>query len=264
VTLRTEPLGRLTHRPLPDDDPTIDALSDRARQAVAHQWTRRVVTEGRAIDGFERLAAGLASIGADPQVVALALRASDDERRHTELCRKVAERYLGRPLPQAPPPLLVVPEYEGAPPALQPTLLAVALCCLQETSSSTFIEACLKEASAPLARAALRELFTDEIDHARIGWAHLGSTALEGAARAALAPWLTPLARANFNRWWPAESGDGELDAELLAHGCGSRRLGARAALASTRDLIAPGLLHLGFVLPELQAWVASLPPTPA
>jgi hypothetical protein len=49
-----------------------------------------------------------------------------------------------------------------------------------------FLRTCLEQAEHELVRLALRELMREEVDHSRIGWAHLSSAAVTDADRAAV------------------------------------------------------------------------------
>ena len=114
-------------------------------------------------------------------------------------CRVVASRFAGRELAEPARLILDVPKHEGASPALRQSLHVFGQCALNETTASAFLETCLAESKVPLAHVALRELLSDEIDHARIGWAHLAS--LDAPSRAAVTPWLMPMMAANLSMW---------------------------------------------------------------
>src|SRR6185503_439340 len=188
--------GRLTGRPLPVSDSEIDALKDGQRAELAAVWLGRAASERRVADAFEVVRDALADLGAGADLVALSTRAVDDEYRHEELSRQVASRFAGREL-EAPPRLeLVVPEHPGADGELLRTLHVLGHCAMNETFASVFLETSLAYAKAPLASVAVQELLSDEIDHARLGWAHLG--ALDESRRRAVSPWLLPMVRANL------------------------------------------------------------------
>ena len=71
--------GKLTKKPLPVDDPTIDLLSRGEREALAHIWIRRAAMERRVADSFEVIHGALVRKQASPELVALAERR--DRRR---------------------------------------------------------------------------------------------------------------------------------------------------------------------------------------
>ena len=70
-------------------------------------------------------------------------------------------------------------------------LYLVDASCLSETIGATTIEETLRATTAPLARAALRELLHYEVEHARMGWAFLGAPHLGGRHVGALGAWLS-------------------------------------------------------------------------
>jgi hypothetical protein len=229
-------------RPLADDDLTIARLSDGERRAVAEVWAGRAAAERTAAESFAVIGDDLAAVGAPAELIALARRAVDDELRHAELCRRVASAYRGAPLPPPAPLPLRVPVHAGAAPEVRRALHVVGMCCLNETTGSAFLEACLAEAHAPLARAALRALLSDEIDHARIGWGFLSSAA---SLRPAIAAWVPSLLEGNRRAWRERlRTGGGAL----AAHGCPTAARVDAALEGAERDLILPGLRRAGLL----------------
>lgn len=235
--------GRLTRRPLPENDAEIERLSAAHRTVLAELWLARAASERRVADAFTVVASDLASLAAPAELTVLARRAVDDEHRHAELARLVASRYAGRELePPARLPL-VVPEHPGASPRLAWTLHVIGHAAMNETFASAYLEASLALARAPLARAAIQALLSDEIDHARIGWAHVAS--LRDAERREVAPFIPSLLASNLAMWRaiPRPSLDGD---ELSRHGMLSGDGVERALTTAVRELILPGLARLG------------------
>jgi hypothetical protein len=253
--------GRLTSRPLPEHDLTLEALTDQQRGQLAAVWLGRAASERRVAEAFEVIHGALASAHSHSSLSALAARAVDDEHRHAELCRVVASRCAGREL-AAPARLpLVQPEHREAPARLVPTLHVLGHCAMNETFASAFLEVSLGLAQAPLGRAALRELLSDEIDHARIGWAHLAE--LSEQQRKELAPWLDSLVYANLKMWRDTPRATA-TDAELHRHGAPPPEAIERALIGAIRDLIIPGLARFGLPTRSLSLWLASGAPTEA
>lgn len=251
--------GRLTNRPLPMDDARIDRLTDGQRGGLAQVWLDRAASERRVADAFAVIRDAFAELDGDDALTALAARAIDDEYRHAELSRRVASRYAGRELAAPERLKLVVPEHPGASPRLLHTLHILGHCAMNETFASAYLEAGLLYADAALARAALRALFSDEIDHARLGWAHLAG--LSADERAELAPWLPALVRANLKMWrdtprpYPS-------DPVLHAHGVPPAEAVERALLDAVRLLIIPGLAHFGLPVDPIRDWLERGAPT--
>ncbi|MDP3216039.1 MAG: ferritin-like domain-containing protein [Deltaproteobacteria bacterium] len=250
--------GQVTSRALPAD-PSIALLSVEDRRTIAEVWIGRAASERRVATSFELIHDALAGLGAAPELVRLADRAIDDEHRHAELCRLVASRFAGREL--APPALLPhgYPQHPSASESLRRTLWVVGHCLLNETTASAFLEVTLEHATGALARAACRELLSDEIDHARLGWAHLAAVGPE--VRAEVGRWLPRLARANLRMWRASPRPEALTDA-VVAHGHPRPEVLDAALVAATRELVVPGCEQLGLDVAEVTAWLDAGAPT--
>ena len=255
--------GRLTSRPLPERDPALEALTDEQRAQLVAVWIGRAASERRVADAFETIHGALQSARTDSSLRGLAARAVDDELRHAELCRVVASRYAGRELDPPAPLTLVVPAHRGAPARLVATLHVLGHCAMNETFASAFLEASFAyaDADAALARAALREILSDEIDHARIGWAHLAQ--LGDHQRAEVAPWIGSLVYANLKMWrdTPRASVTHPM---LQRHGAPGAQVIESALIGAVRELILPGLARFRLSTPSLERWLAAGAPTAA
>jgi hypothetical protein len=193
-------------------------------------------------------------------LVALAERAIDDEYRHAELSRVVASRFAGAEL--APPERLPLelPRHAGASPELRDTLYVVGQCVLNETTASAFLEVCLAHAQGALARTALRELLSDEIDHGRIGWAHLAS--LPPSMRTEVARWLLPMAFLNLRTWRQHSPRDPRHREAWTLHGAPPADVTHAALVDALKTLIVPGLEELRIPTGALRAWLDDGAPT--
>src|SRR5207302_5779 len=78
------------------------ALSDGQARVVGGVWAFRARLEETAVARFSRLGERLESVGAQPEVLALARKAVGDERRHAALCADMANAY-GGPAEGSPP-----------------------------------------------------------------------------------------------------------------------------------------------------------------
>src|SRR4051812_7383231 len=85
--------GRLTSKPLPLEDASIEALRDVERRRLADTWILRAAMERRVADSFQIVRDALARRRAPQALADLAERAIDDEYRHAELSRLVASRF---------------------------------------------------------------------------------------------------------------------------------------------------------------------------
>jgi hypothetical protein len=132
----------------------------------------------------------------------------------------------------------------------------VGHCLFNETTASAFLEASLSHARSPLALAALRELLSDEIDHARIGWAHLAS--LPEQERARVDPWLLPMAFLNLKTWREHSPPTAFYTESLARHGAPPWHAVEEALVGALSTLIVPGLAALGLETRELSEWLAA------
>jgi hypothetical protein len=96
---------------------------------------------------------------------------------------------------------------------------------------------------------------TDEIEHARVGWAHLASDAVSAATRSALALCLPKLLEANAPGW---ERDDPSLPPEgVPAQGHLSREASRRVFVDAVAELVLPGFAHVGIDVSPARAWLA-------
>ena len=226
-----------------DDTP----LADDARRIVAKVWHDRARGERATAETFRVVAAGLAALDAEPELVALAERAIADELRHAERCWRVACAYAERELAQPAALPLDLPAYDGADDELRHSLHVVAQCCLNETTASAFLERALQLATAAPVRTTLRELLADEVDHARIGWAHLASPRMTTATRQAIARWLPEMIATNLRTW--GRRPDVPIAPELAAHGVPTWSTIDDIVETAHEQLIVPGLHHVGIAV---------------
>ena len=246
--------GRLASRALPEHDPSLDALDDHVRKACVEHWLGRAMAERRASDAFVVITDDLLQLQADPALVDLSRRAIDDELRHAEICRLVAARYAGADVHPPRELPLEVPAHAAAPAALRPTLHVVGQCAVNETTATAFLEACLDRAKGSLVRAALRELLSDDIDHARIGWAYLA--AAPATLKRATAPWVVPILQGNLRIW--RRPGPPRPSEAMSEHGALAEDEIDAAVIEAMRALIVPGLEQVGVDAEPARRWIAS------
>jgi hypothetical protein len=246
----------LTRRVLPASDPAIDLLCDADRAYAARHWLGRASGELESTRAFEWIAGACTQIGADAEMIALARRAVTDEERHGEICRRVAAAYAGTDAdPHVSPPEafeLRTPDD----PELAVALYIIESCCLSETIGAVTIESTLSAATAPLATTALRELLTDEVMHARMGWAYLGAPHLGGRHRDAIGGWLPRLLDSMFEHW--SALGAKPTPEAVLGHGCLALQRLQELILIAFEDIALPGFVHVGIDTRPAAAYLAS------
>jgi hypothetical protein len=180
-------------------DEEILRLPSAVREQVGAIWAERARSELGAGSGFAQIVVGLYELGAPSEVLALATEAAHQEVAHANTCRELAELYLGREIALPRAKKVGMPPHRGASDALRASLHVVGLCCFNETIAAQFLARCLDASHAKVVRARTSTHLRDEIGHARVGWAYLGS--IGAHEKRAIAPWLPRLARANGRAW---------------------------------------------------------------
>ncbi len=214
------------------------------RDAVAGMWRYRERVEHEAATLFAELAAALDGAGF-PALAARARTAADDERRHAVRCRALVETCRPGLAPLAPRTLSVAPPGGEADPARRALYASVAMGCVTETLSCALLVAMRDVAELGPTRAAVDEIVKDEIEHSRIGWAHLAAAAARGDVS-----WLAPhvaamraAALAHDVAELPATT---PAAADLSGYGILPRARVTIIVDACWRDVIVPGFAHHG------------------
>ncbi|MBS2028449.1 MAG: ferritin-like domain-containing protein [Deltaproteobacteria bacterium] len=150
----------------------LSELPHEVRKLAGENWAFRWNVERDAHLRFARMSGRLTRFGSPEGVVALARKAADDEVRHTQLCATLAERY-GAPVDPSKPASIheVSPSRLAEPESL--TYEIIAACCVTETESAGVLTTLLASEPDPLVRETLHAIARDEVDHSRLGWAHL-------------------------------------------------------------------------------------------
>jgi hypothetical protein len=146
---------------------------------AASLWRFRAGVELEAAARFRGIARRLAALDADPEVVALARRACDDEIRHHHLCAELAQSFGARDIPCAVgdvPPVTM----GRACPRQQLLAEVVAMSCVTESLSTALLIEMRRAATESHVRQVVHEVLRDEVDHARLGWTHLAAESARG------------------------------------------------------------------------------------
>jgi rubrerythrin len=229
---------------------TDEGLGSVAASAWLFRWHVELEAEAR----FRRLADRLRSLGASPSLVALAHRSAEDEGRHASLCAEMAHVF-GSAASAAPE----VTAREIAPPGLElrgrVLYEVVAACCIAETESMGVLTTLLDAARDRRLRRVLRELASDEVRHARLGWAHLAGEHAAGVS-GFLAPLVPAMLQGNappdlFHAVAPERE-----DERLLAHGVLPHRLKREVFTRTLEEVVFPGLEASGVSAAAARAWL--------
>ena len=226
-----------------------------ARRAAAEAWAFRARVEQEAALRFDRLAAVVAGFDAGSPVPAMMRRAADDERRHTDLCARLAAS-LGSPVRLEPVELPAI-----APQSLDERRAAlyeiVAACCITETESMATLTTLLAGESDPEVREVLHAISKDEVVHSRMGWAHLSreSTSAEVGFLGALVPGMLSgtIDEALLGPPPVDEDAEGLLQLGVLPHA--KKR---EVFLGTLEQVVFPGLERFGVSPEPARQWLAT------
>jgi hypothetical protein len=226
-------------------------VTDALRRAAGEAWAFRTRVERDAARRFARLADAIAAFDPESPVPDLLRRAAEDERRHTVLCAQLADAY-GQPAGDADPEPAPI-----APRALAPRAAAlyeiVAACCVTESESVATLTTLLSEEAEPPVEAALREIAKDEVQHARIGWAHLAREATSCDV-SFLAPYIPAMLAGAAPGLYSTE---GPEDRALLRHGVLPPSLKRAVFAGALEEIVFPGLEKFGIDAGPGRAWLA-------
>jgi len=240
---------------LPFGDPSVAALTRAQRTAIAGHWKHRAKSELQVGRAFAAMVPLLRERRASGAVLDRLERGAEEEIRHSEICARLAETYGGEAVDRPRIDSVPLPRFEVGDEDLELALLVAGMCCVNETIATAWISACLAAAETPLAQMANRIHLTDEIEHARVGWAHLASDAVGDATRRALGPCLPRLLEANAPGW---ERDDPALPPEgVPAQGHLPNAVSRRVFVDAVRDLVLPGFAHVGIDIEPASAWLA-------
>lgn len=242
-------------RDLPFNDPAVAALTRAQRIAIAGHWEHRARSELRVGRAFAGMVPLLRERRASTAVLDRLERGADEEVRHSEICSQLAEVYLEETVVRPQYDTVPLPHFEAGDDELETTLLVAGMCCVNETIATAWISACLAAAQTPLSSMANRIHLHDEIEHARLGWAHLASDAVSDTTRRALGACLPKLLEANAPGW---EREDSSLPREgVPAHGHLPFEISCGVFVEAVADLVIPGFAQVGVDTRPARAWLA-------
>jgi hypothetical protein len=232
------------------------ALSEGERRTVGATWLERMKQEHLAVGAFALLARELAEEGCDPIVLSLVTRASCDEVRHAEICRRFAVALLrDDAVPASFRGLPKVPMHQASSATDRVLFHLVEMCCMSETLTGVYFTEMLARTTDPVAREAIESLLEDEIDHGRVGWAYLAARSRDGTLGdlpAALPAMLTR----TFHVVLGAARGSPPDETRMEACAYLGPGAGAEVYRRALRDVIMPGFEQLGVDLGPSSALV--------
>lgn len=245
---------------LPSLPPLTVALPDEGRRAIAEEWWYRAWAERDSARRYDRLLETMRAIDGPTHLIESCARAAEDERRHAVLCARLAARFDAHD-PFADRPTPADPLGPGGLPTARRLLYEmVAFGCVTESLNASLLLETHDRATEPGVRAAAHALLSDEVQHARLGWAWLAWAEQRGAVG-----WLAQHAPAMLRAAASENLTSGDaLCARWSAPAVGHLPRDLRVAIfvRCAVEVIAPGLARFG-VEPdgmldwlEQQSWV--------
>lgn len=238
--------GHSAERNTSDDDDTrraLAGLSAEQRACLAGFWRDRARGELTTALSFEFMLADLRAEAVPDPLLELAQRAIVDEHRHTDFCLEWARRI--EPNANVEPELSGTRplEFDGASARDNRLLRTVFGCCFSETVAVHVLTDSLRYAKLPSLRALNRLQLSDEVQHARLGWALLGWPGFAERERAMVRAHVPAMLTLLRSLW---TSPAGSADERLLELGYLSPALVESAREAAVAEVILPGLDRLG------------------
>lgn len=233
-------------------DEIIDRATPAERATLAGIWQERGGSELRVGAGFTAVCQQLIGYGADEKVIEIATEAIRDEVHHAQIAVALAARYRGDAERWPSGQDTTVPIFAPSEGKLKAALFVTAMCCINETLACSVLEAQMDAAKSPLARAGYQSVLSDEIDHGRMGWAHLSSAHVGDDLRRQIGDWLPRLFQARLGELFDPTPLPGE---HLTEHGILTRRVRQRVIGTGVMEVVLPGFQRIGVNPEKGYAW---------
>ncbi len=246
----------------PPGDAASGDISETDRALVATTCARRAELELRGAAAFTVITQALIDLRADSRIVELSARAIAEEIRHSEIYLELASAYARAAAARPAVAPIAAPRHPGVADDVRRVLHVVGMCSINETMACAFLELCLAGATSRAARAGLREVLSDEIRHARIGWAYLASPGVMAEVKGDVERGLVPMLCAQLEGW--SRQIAMLPPGEAVAHACPSREAIAATTVQSVHDLVVPGFASLGLDVAGARLFMAGQAPCPA
>ena len=236
----------------------MSGLSPEDRALVAATWDFRARAERTARGRFERMARELEATGAEPIVVKMAYDAVEDETRHAGLCDALAKQFGFVPCGHHPE---LLSSASLAPQGLSPSdailYEVVAFCCLTETINAAMLTEVLRFATDPDIRETSRAILRDEVEHSRLGWAHLQAEREKGRGDFLSDEFVGMLSVAGIEEIF--DPLDRARDGEHLAD-YGELSFERRTGIfkGAVNDLVFPGWEQMGLSTDAAREWLSA------
>jgi hypothetical protein len=237
----------------------LKELSAEERSLVASTWAFRASAERSAALRFQRLAQGLENIGAPTPIRDLTHRAVEDEVRHITICDHLACNFGWKDEP-LPPTAHQAIGIKGSTHQEQLLFEIVAFCCITETINASMLLAIKDMVLHEGIKIGVQTILKDEVNHSKIGWAYLQYARNEG--QGGFLPEALPqmFQGAGVEEIYTSDGVSREAD-HLANYGELNFKMRTDIFRASIRDVIFPGLEHMGIKTNHGRKWLSHFEP---
>jgi hypothetical protein len=223
------------------------------QQRAGALWAFRARAELEAAARFRRLAHGLATIGSARLLVDMAQAAADDEIRHHERCVALARTFDAEAVIGTEP---AARPLQAGSNDLRARILheLVAMSCITETLSTALLIEMRAQARDRAVISVVHEVLQDEVQHARLGWAHLAASASSSSLDRLSELLPRMLAETVHEEIFTTEPGT--TNAALASLGGLSRTDRCTIFVTTVREVVLPGLRHHGVDTRPADRWL--------
>jgi hypothetical protein len=195
-------------------------------------------------------------MSAEPVVIEMTRKAASDELVHADLCAELVGHFGQKPVQH-----VVANVSEVAPSDLSARervlYEVVALSCVTETLSAALLGTMVEQARDARVKAIVHRILCDEIEHGRLGWAHLSLERPRGYGRV-LGDYLPAMLHGAVGDELFRPDDDSTPENDDVLAGVGALRKSDRKAVfgATMRTVVFPGLERFGIDTSAGSRWL--------
>jgi hypothetical protein len=221
----------------------LAALSPEQRSRLHAYWVDRAEGELTTALTFEYMLDDLRQENAPAELLTMAQGALEDEHRHVDWCLRWARAVDSERPADAKLGGTRALAFDGASPRDNRLLRTVFGCCFSETVAVHVLRSSHALITLDSVRRLNLEHMKEEVPHARLGWALLGWSGVTSRDRQMIHEHVSEMTWITRMVWQTTRR---EADDDLHALGYLSSAIIDEACEEALRDVVIPGLRHLG------------------
>lgn len=223
------------------------------RHLVAQIWREREKTEREAASLFGQLGKAMREVGLPNDLAAMAEQASEDEVEHAGRCRSIIESCgeAVNPLEARERGLLGPMAWATSERALY---TSAAMGCITETLSTALLLEMKKRLDSEIIDKTVRSILGDEVNHSRLGWAHLAYVS-QSSDVAFLGAYLPNMLEPVLSAESEEASEKKPQHCDLYGYGVLPRQTVREVFKQTLEEVILPGFEEFGVPTEAADAW---------